>query len=155
MVYLSAGSADSIRQLIYLSRTVREFSAAGLLELLEEARKRNARSGITGLLVHRKGTFLQLIEGPARSVDAVLHRIRKDHRHADLTVLSDRVHDRRLFPEWSMGFEEVEQVIPQTWPGLSQVLPPSLPFQEWIRRPGIAVSFFESCSLGAWSPRNR
>lgn len=58
--------------------------------------------GITGLLWHDDGLFLQVIEGPESSVATTYARIARDPRHHDLTVLSDRSVDTREFGYWSM-----------------------------------------------------
>lgn len=153
MKYASASSVQDIYHVAYVSRATRQLTPTELLELLEVSRTRNATAGISGLLVHRQGTFLQLFEGPEHPVADLLSRIRKDTRHTGVAILSSGIADRRLFHDWSMGFEEVDQVIPQSWPGLSSLVQPPLPFEQWIKHPEIAMSFLESCSLGAWSPR--
>ncbi len=145
--------SSEIRQVVYLSRAVKPFAAGELLELLQRSRARNSRAGITGLLLHRNGTFMQLIEGPARRVEGLLFRISMDRRHTNMTILSDRLVQERLFPDSSMGFEEVEQVVPNNWPGLSPFIQPSLSFDEWVDRGEVALSFFESCANGAWPTR--
>jgi hypothetical protein len=134
-----------VRQIIYVSEATEQFAAADLLGLLEVARRSNTRIGVTGLLVHRGGTFLQCFEGPPHAVETLLSRIRNDPRHAAVTVLQDRITTERLFPDWCMGFEEVAQVIPATFPGLSQVLPPQFSVSEWSERRDLALAFFEAC----------
>jgi hypothetical protein len=135
-------------QLLYVSRAVGTFSPSDLLNLLQLSRRNNARQGITGLLVHRDGVFLQLLEGPQPAIALLLDAIRSDARHTDLTVLAERQARARYFPDWAMGFEEVDQVIPSTWPGLSMALPPTMSVEGWAAHRGEALAFVEACRPG-------
>lgn len=134
-----------MRQIIYVSEATKRFAPEELLGLLEVARRSNTLIGVTGLLVHRGGTFLQCFEGPPHAVETLLARIRNDTRHTSVTVLLDRMTTERLFPDWCMGFEEVAQVIPSSWPGLSHVLPPHFSVSDWSERRELALAFFEAC----------
>ena len=46
-------------QLSYISRETQSFSAEDLAQLLETARRNNAKTDLTGMLVYHNGTFLQ------------------------------------------------------------------------------------------------
>ncbi|PPF33487.1 hypothetical protein C5B93_13740 [Rathayibacter sp. AY1A2] len=91
--------------LVYSSRTSAGFTDADLPALLAQCRANNERLGLTGMLLHRDGRFLQVLEGP----DAVLRErmavIAADERHAQLRTLLEEPIRERLFPEWSMAFE--------------------------------------------------
>ena len=58
-----------ITQIIYASRPF-GFDAALLAGILMDARRCNARDGITGALICRDDLFLQLLEGPEEEVEA-------------------------------------------------------------------------------------
>lgn len=88
-------------QLIYASHPF-GFDDAMLAGILLDARRCNARDGVTGLLICRADLYLQLLEGPEAQVDAAYRRIAKDDRHTDLTLLSRRTTSHRLFPRWAM-----------------------------------------------------
>lgn len=88
-------------QLTYASRPF-GFDAAMLAGILSDARRCNTRDGITGLLICRADLYLQLLEGPEAAVDATYRRIAADDRHMDLTLLTRRRVDTRLFPQWAM-----------------------------------------------------
>ena len=91
----------SLLQIIY-SSTPFGFDAPTLSGILVDARRNNARDGITGALICRSDVFLQLLEGPGAKVIAALERIKDDDRHADVRLhVSQRVADR-LFGRWSM-----------------------------------------------------
>ena len=90
-----------MKQLIYRSQPF-GYDNAMLAGILLSARRNNPRDGITGALICRHDLYLQLIEGPEESIDALLARIMKDDRHNDVRVLLSTDVDQRLFPEWAM-----------------------------------------------------
>jgi hypothetical protein len=94
-------------QLVYVSSAVRPFTDPQLRELLAKARANNIASGITGMLLHQQGAFLQMLEGDAAAVDPVFAKIEKDRRHASILVLTRIEVGGRTFPDWSMGFTDV------------------------------------------------
>ena len=93
----------AILQLTYASRPF-GFDSASLAGILLDARRCNARDGITGALICRDDLYLQLLEGPAGAVEAAYKRIAGDDRHIELRPLMRRKVDdtARLFPNWSM-----------------------------------------------------
>lgn len=134
-----------IRQVIYASQSEAKFSASNLLALLAFCRSANPKASLTGLLVHRDGTFLQLLEGPSEQVGRVYGQITRDPRHHDIHLVFDRQVPARYFPDWSMGFEEVNEVALLAWPGLNHVLQPPRTAAEWASQPDLALSFFDAC----------
>ena len=94
-----------MRQLIYVSAAAQTTSATDLADILESARRNNPRCGLTGMLLHIDGGFLQLLEGPWHAVQQTYERICRDERHDNPRILLDRPTDTRLFPDWTMGFE--------------------------------------------------
>ena len=57
-----------MRQLLYVSSTSRDLAPATLNDILAAARANNPLLGITGLLIHIDGGFLQILEGEERAV---------------------------------------------------------------------------------------
>ena len=53
----------AVFQLIYVSLATRPMTPGDLVELLTQSRDKNARLGITGLLVYHNREFMQLLEG--------------------------------------------------------------------------------------------
>jgi hypothetical protein len=88
-------------QLVYASRPF-GYNEAALAGILLDARRCNARDGITGALIARQDLFLQLLEGPAESVDAAYQRISRDDRHIEVRRLTRRETQTRMFPGWAM-----------------------------------------------------
>ena len=88
-------------QLVYASRPF-GFDQATLSAILLDARRANARDGISGALIARHDLYLQLLEGPRDKVEAAYQRIRRDDRHVEVTRLVERPIETRLFPGWAM-----------------------------------------------------
>ena len=93
----------ALLQLTYASQPF-GFNGPALAGILLDARRCNARDGITGALICRDDLFLQMLEGPEDKVEATLHRITKDDRHLDVRPMSRRTiaDEARLFPAWAM-----------------------------------------------------
>ena len=116
--------------LLYRSLATRPMADLELRALGARAAQRNARQGITGLLLHGQlehvtglpGAFVQWLEGPEDAVRDLFESIREDARHDEIEVvaegpvaeLSERA--ERLFPEWSMETEVISE-LPATLPG--------------------------------------
>lgn len=95
-----------MRQLLYVSAAAEDMTGDVLTAILETSRRNNRASGITGMLLHVDGGFLQVLEGPDNAIQETFTRIRRDPRHTATNVLVDRQADERLFPDWTMGFDE-------------------------------------------------
>jgi len=95
-------------QLVYSSTELCPFSADQLKVLLEKSRERNQQAGITGMLLYQRGRFLQVLEGEEEAVRTVAARIERDSRHGWISVLHEGTSERREFPDWSMGFRNLD-----------------------------------------------
>lgn len=105
--------------ILYVSAATRLLSEEELASLLRAAREHNARHGITGLLLHSDGNFMQLLEGPEAVVSELYARIERDPRHHMLiTVLEERGLPRE-FADWSMACRQVDA---PTWMQLSHLV---------------------------------
>lgn len=86
---------------IYTSRPF-GFDEATLMGILMDARRLNARDGITGALICRADIYLQWLEGPEDAVRQAIGRIERDDRHLEVKVhVAERVAGR-MFGEWAM-----------------------------------------------------
>ena len=94
-----------MRQLLYVSHTGRQLAPGELNDILVTARANNGVLGITGLLLHIDGGFLQMLEGEEIAVRELYTRIAADRRHADASIMLDREIPCRVFADWSMGYE--------------------------------------------------
>lgn len=98
---------DDLITLVYISDAADDFTPARLVELLHESRTNNDRLGITGFLVYRDGTFIQILEGRRDDVRALYERISRDARHRGIRIVLEEEIDARRFEQWSMGHEPV------------------------------------------------
>lgn len=91
----------TLSQLIYYSQPF-GFDDAMLDGILLQARRNNARDGLTGALIVRGDLYLQLLEGPAPALAATFAKIERDDRHLAVKRLALGAVDTRLFPDWTM-----------------------------------------------------
>jgi len=89
---------------IYVSTASPALGEDELRAMLQVARRNNARSAITGILLASEGTFFQVLEGHPDQVAAVYEKIAADPRHSRVTRIIHEPLPRRFFGEWSMGF---------------------------------------------------
>jgi len=68
-----------------------------------QARARNRRESITGVLLYCNGSFLQCIEGPRAGLNRVYASICEDGRHHRISELVREPVTRREYSEWSMA----------------------------------------------------
>lgn len=97
-----------MKQIVYLSSATYKLTKDQLIDLLEQSRENNQKDGITGILLYQGGNILQVLEGEAEDVERLLRRVRRDDRHSGFIKVLDREIEERFFPEWSMGFRDLE-----------------------------------------------
>jgi len=110
-----------VHQVIYSSAATLSFSENDFASLLLRARGKNERLGISGLLLHDRGSFLQVLEGDAEVLNALFATIASDKRHSRVVQLLNRQIDQRRFADWKMGFVSVSAISPPL-PGYSDYL---------------------------------
>lgn len=96
--------AGDLLCLVYTSTASQPFRETALEHLLEECRRLNDARDVTGMLLHRSGRFIQVLEGEPEVVRDLVERIRHDSRHHDMRILLEKAIDHRRFPEWTMGY---------------------------------------------------
>jgi hypothetical protein len=96
-------------RITYLSEESTPWTPRMLLDLLRQCHLNNPELGLTGLLVHGNGSFLQTIEGDDDAVDALVAKIARDPRHKNFRILRREVIQRRLYGGWSMGFQRLSE----------------------------------------------
>lgn len=94
-----------MRQLLYVSNASRDIAPLALDGILSASRANNILLGITGLLLHIDGGFLQILEGDEGAVHKLYTRIAADPRHHEPRILLDREIATPAFGGCSMGFE--------------------------------------------------
>lgn len=97
-------------ELVYVSRAEKRFTSAELVDMLRLFRKNNQAAGITGLFLYDGfGTFIQALEGTNQVVQSLFEKIRRDDRHSRVNLLGETNIENRSFPEWRMGFKNLDQ----------------------------------------------
>jgi hypothetical protein len=98
----------AMKRLIYASQATHDIDPDELVEILELSRRNNEAAGVSGMLLYCGQSFLQMLEGDADVLAATYDRIAGDPRHTNLRLLADLDVPGRLFPDWTMGFEHVD-----------------------------------------------
>ena len=135
---MSKTNSDHLFHLGYVSTETLDLGSAGMVKLLTEARRINTSRDITGLLLHRDRSFYQVLEGAEAIVRQPFDRIEKDKRHTAIDVLFEGEVDEREFPDWQMGFLNLDGVDIETLEGYS----------DFLSREDNAKDFLENLSRG-------
>jgi hypothetical protein len=109
-------------QLVYVSSAAPGLGEDALGAIRSRAVTVNQPLGITGVLLYRSGTFLQLLEGPGDTVDDLYTAIMGDPRHTDVTLLVRRPCNERVASAWSMGVLNLDAFDPGFAPVIERVM---------------------------------
>jgi hypothetical protein len=120
---------------VYASSASQPFSKPELRALLEQARPKNAKLGLTGMLLYKDGNFMQVLEGEPDAVRKLMETIEGDPRHRGYLALLQGTSEQRLFPDWSMGFHDLAEQSAQKTPGYSEFMNTALTGVEFSQQP--------------------
>lgn len=134
--------------IIYSSAAHVHFSQGQLLDLLASARSKNTGLGITGMLLHIEGSFLQVIEGPDCDIDSLFETISADPRHGNIITIIRESIPRRSFTDWSMGFADVTRADFENADGFNDFLADPSAVQSLV--PGRAQKLLKAFKDGRW-----
>ncbi|MBM4201884.1 MAG: BLUF domain-containing protein [Gammaproteobacteria bacterium] len=135
---------DQLQSLVYVSAAVERFADDELEELLTRARHKNARLGVTGLLLYFDGNFMQYLEGAPVTVRTLFEEISRDRRHHRIMTIVDEPVAGREFGAWAMAYRAVD--LPD-WLRMSAAVPATrgpLPDGSPVRE--LLADFWRSCS---------
>lgn len=121
--------------LLYTSVAASELGTRQLHELLVEARKANTARGVTGMLLYKQGNFMQVLEGEQDIVVELSHRIARDPRHEHVFTLHAAEVAARQFPDWSMGFRDLDHSPMDDVPGYSDFMTVELTADSLMAQP--------------------
>lgn len=96
-------------QLIYAS-VAADDSAANVNRILAQGRQHNQERGITGVLCHGYGIYLQAIEGERGVVNQTYAQVLQDERHCDAQLLYFAEISERSFANWALGQVKLEKL---------------------------------------------
>lgn len=105
----AAGYPGELLSIVYSSVATGPFSEVDLALLLAVSRMNNESRGLTGLLLHRNGQFMQALEGPAAAVRGALRTIAADPRHSGVWTLAEERITERRFGSWAMGYRPISE----------------------------------------------
>ena len=122
-------------RLLYASTVADNFDPAELDNILNEARERNTREDMTGILFFTTSHFIQCLEGDRKAVNMLYNDMMKDPRHHSLVLLSYEDISERMFSSWQMAYigpNDIEQGILRAH-SLTPEFEPCTMDQEWAR----------------------
>ena len=108
--------------LIYVSTSVLPMTEDQLETLLRQCRARNGGKRVTGMLLYKNGQFVQVLEGAEPDVMEIFRDIEDDLRHKGVDVLRAEYIQHRDFPDWTMGFANLDKLDPSQMPGYTRFL---------------------------------
>lgn len=139
-----------MKRIVYCSRANYDVSAEELVTLLRTARRRNAAAGVTGMLLYSCQSFVQVLDGDAAALDVTFDRIVRDAMHSGIRVLLDGEVAAPLFPDWTMGFEHVDdETLAQELAGFTPAVEYPLVNPDLITNAGVAVTLLTLYSKNA------
>lgn len=101
-------------QLIYCSQASRKNYQLDCGQVLKNIADysaiRNSLYKVTGILLTDKNFLAQIIEGPPSEINLLYGNVLRDERHHSITLLQYTITNVRLFPQWSMGLVEVNDM---------------------------------------------
>ncbi len=110
----------------YISSATQLIDDEGLLEILKVSRINNSRDAITGMLLYKRGNFIQVLEGPEEKVTETLAKVRRDTRHTGMIVMFKKPIEDRFFGQWSMGFQPATDLSASDEAAFSSFLTPTV-----------------------------
>ena len=93
-------------RLLYTSQSSPSISSEQVLEIQQASQRNNPKVGVTGVLVHGGGLFVQVLEGPEQQVLRQYVKILDDRRHGGCRIVHISPATDRMFQKWSMGVIE-------------------------------------------------
>lgn len=127
-----------LKHLIYVSTASYPMEDRDLVELLDVSRRNNQEEQLTGMLLYKDGTFMQVLEGEPAMLKKRYNVISRDSRHEDLMLLSDRSIETRSFGDWSMGFHHLQPLDDDILEGFSPFLKQGFHSQAFSDSPDMA-----------------
>ena len=94
---------------IYTSSASNPLPDSELMNIKVKSRTECEKSGVTGLLVFHRNTFIHYYEGEKENVKKILTSIGKDKRHKDVKVISEGKLKDRQFANSSMELRVLDK----------------------------------------------
>lgn len=91
-------------EILYASHASKDLDTSALTSLAQKANHYNSNHDITGALWFDGEHFVQILEGPPKTVMALFDHIKSDKRHHGLLKFYAGYRETRIFSEWSTSF---------------------------------------------------
>ena len=121
-----------LSHLVYVSTSSEPMDDEELATLLAQSRERNERNDITGMLLYKDRRFIQLLEGHEEQVQEIFDSIKRDDRHHDVQLLWFRYAQFREFPDWTMGFQNIDDLALESLPGFTPFLDRDFRYENFL-----------------------
>ncbi len=92
-----------LHELIYCSTAAPEVQLGVVYTVLGVSQRNNLRDNLSGLLIFSNPYFLQVLEGPQVTLERLYGKLKADHRHSAVQLLSLSPVENRTWANWSMG----------------------------------------------------
>lgn len=133
-----------MKRIIYCSQASYDIAPEELVTLLEISRRNNEPVGLSGMLLYSSQSFLQVLEGEAAALEATYARVKADDRHTNLRLLLDAEVAAPLFPDWTMGFEHVDdEELADELDGFTPAIEYPLVNPDLVTNAGVAVTLLK------------
>lgn len=94
---------------VYTSVSNRKWTDDNLKNLLNKSRQKNEDQNISGMLLYLDPFFIQILEGEEDLVNELFNTIKQDPQHYKVSLIYKKQIEKRLFADWSMGFNVVDK----------------------------------------------
>ncbi len=130
--------------MVYVSSASHLMSADELMAILTVSRIRNTMNNVTGMLLYKDGSFMQVLEGEEAAITKTFDRIGKDSRHRGIIILCKEKADSRSFDGWSMGFRSVNNADLKDIPSLVDFRSDRFTDPSVVNNPHIAMKLLKT-----------
>ena len=130
--------------IVYISSAKLGLTYSEIVNIVEDSRTNNEKSGLTGILLFNSGNFMQLLEGEELAVDGLYRKIEKDRRHTEVKLLLRHSITHRNFSNWTMGFKNIEKLKQMKSEFLNSFLTDDLNFSVYQKNAYKALEFLET-----------
>lgn len=133
-----------LHHLIYVSRAQKVMKPSDNLSLLASSKEYNSSHEISGVLVYKAQTFVQLLEGPQREIQTLYRKIRKDSRHTNIQTLINEPTYNRYFPESGMEFHGLDHTPEKELPPYTRAMNEGFDITDFTQHPEHALRLLVS-----------
>ncbi|MCC5943310.1 MAG: BLUF domain-containing protein [Bernardetiaceae bacterium] len=96
-----------LAQLLYVSNRNSNCTQEEIDNILAACKKNNPPLYITGVLLYSERKFIQLVEGDFNTLMTLYDKIKIDHRHSEVMMISCSPIKEKSFPSWHMATKKI------------------------------------------------